>query len=138
MEPAPATVIAEMRAEYAAAFQRVLQANRKFPEDVKQLEISAYYDPEDDLAIVLFGGLRPCVMFEMHDVLWARLDPETDQIIGFEFPHALALHAVAPEPMRVVVESIVKATKSDPATFLTAPPKAREALAAEAGELVFA
>lgn len=136
MEPAPAAVIAELQAEYDAAVQRVLGANPDWATGILRDDLSVYYDDEDDLAIVLFGPLTDCVMLELDDWIWVRLDPQTDRIIGLEFPHALAQRAAAIAPVQIMLDAIVALTAEHRGDFLTAPPEIRAALAAEARELV--
>jgi hypothetical protein len=41
-----------------------------------------YYKPSDELNIVL-GDPRDCVLDEITDEIYVRLDPETEEVLGF-------------------------------------------------------
>lgn len=138
MEPTPEAVIADLQAKYDAALSRVMAVNTNLTERITASGLSVYYDPEDDLAVVVLGSVAPCVMLELDDTVLARLDPATDLIIGFDFPSARANRGYAPDIVRVMVDVILDLTADRPATFVALPAPRQPEIAKDLRELVYA
>ena len=135
MEPAPPELIAELQAEYDDVFARVMTANADVAERVLTTEMMVYYDPEDDVVVLTLGAPAPCVMLEVTDDIWLRLEPETDRLIGFEFLAASAPRA-STSYFSVLLELLVEAGQHAPGTFVPLSPQARAPLAEGMRELI--
>ena len=107
MEALTPAEVAKLQGAYDAAQERVLAVNADLPERVRTADLMAYYDPDDDVAIVTLGPPGDCVMLELADNVWLRLEPDTDCVIGFEFMAASTLDAGVPSVdamLRIIIE----------------------------------
>ena len=62
----------------------IAEANADFEERVSKLDVRISYDEEFDIYLMAFGRSTRAITEEIHDGLYARIDPKSLKIVGFE------------------------------------------------------
>lgn len=128
MDPALDALTAHLWEDYHAGVARFRAANPDLRERFRAEGGAAYYDPADDLLILVVGAVRPCAVLELSDVLWVRIDPATDRFLGFEVPSVTAFAAAHPEAAPPL-EAAVAALRATPCVFVPCATQECERLA---------
>ncbi len=62
----------------------IFEANADLEERVGKLDVRISYDEEFDIFLIAFGRSTRAITEEIRDGLYARVDPESLKIVGFE------------------------------------------------------
>jgi hypothetical protein len=121
MDTAAQDLMAQLAADHDAVLPRILGSLPQFLARLEHDGASVYYDPDEGDCVLIAGEVAPSAVVELVDEYWLLVDPETDSVIGLEFPSLAAFLKAHPELTTMLTDLAAHAAQQ-PGTYVRLPP----------------